>query len=485
VQRLPKKLLLAALLLAAAFAWWFADAPVVRNAVAFARVQLGIAGKEASASPLYLTAAVEQGELRRVTTATGTLNAIINVEVGSQLSGQVAELLVDFNDEVKKDQPLARLDQRSFKAHVAEAQAAMELAQVSVEVARARLERAEIDARDSEAQRAVLKARTDNARVKFESARTELHRKETLRERQVGTAVDIEDAQTKVASAAASLREAEAIAAAQENLVAGTKADLRRVKSELESALASIPQKRALLEVAQIDLDRTTIRSPIDGVVVGRNVNEGQTLATTLEAKTLFIVAGDLHHMQIEAKVDEADIGKIRVGQEATFTVDSHPGRQFSGLVRQVRKAPQVVQNVVTYIVVLSAANPENLLLPGMTALVRITVNRTGPVLKVPLAALRYAPKPKEGAAAAEQGNVGNGVQPAWAGDLQFSRGRAASVWMLGADGQPRSVLVGLGEDDSSHAAILSGPLSPGDRVIVGEAAATGPRRLFGIRIGL
>jgi HlyD family secretion protein len=481
-----KKIFIAAFLLAAALAWWFADAPLVRDQLAWGGTQLGIdQGKGGPAPSHYITAAVEEGELRRVTTATGTLNAIINVEVGSQLSGQVAELLVDFNDEVKKDQPLARLDQRSFNAHVAEAQAAMELAEVSVEAARARLERAEIDARDSEAQRAVLKARTDNARVKFESARTELRRKETLRERQVGTAVDIEDAQTKVASAAASLREAEAIAAAQENLVAGTQADLRRVKSELDSAVASIPQKRALLDVAQIDLDRTTIRSPIDGVIVGRNVNQGQTLATTLEAKTLFIVAGDLHQMQIEAKVDEADIGKIKVGQEATFTVDSHPGRQFSGVVRQVRKAPQVVQNVVTYIVVLSAANPENLLLPGMTALVRITVNRTGPVLKVPLAALRYAPKPKEGAAAAEQGNVGNGVQPAWAGDLQFSRGRAASVWTLGADGQPRSVLVGLGEDDSSHAAVLSGPVSPGDRVIVGDAAAAAPRRLFGIRIGL
>jgi HlyD family secretion protein len=467
-----KKIFIAAFLFTAASAWWFADAPLVRDQLAWGGAQLGIhQGKAAPAPSQYITATVEQGELRRVTTATGTLNAIINVEVGSQLSGQVAELLVDFNDDVKKGQPLARLDQRTFKAHVAEAQAAMELAEVSVEAARARLERAEIDARDSEAQRAVLKARTDNARVKFESARTELRRKETLRERQVGTAVDIEDAQTKLASAAASLREAEAIATAQENLVAGTKADLRRVKSELESALASIPQKRALLDVAQIDLDRTTIRSPIDGVVVGRNVNEGQTLATTLEAKTLFIVAGDLHQMQIEAKVDEADIGKIRVGQEATFTVDSHPGRQFSGLVRQVRKAPQVVQNVVTYIVVLSAANPENLLLPGMTALVRITVNRTGPVLKVPLAALRYAPKPKQGATAAEQGEV--------------PRGRAATVWFAGADGEPKPVVIGLGEDDSSHTAVLSGPLSPGDRVIVGEAAATGPRRLFGIRIGL
>jgi HlyD family secretion protein len=480
-----KKIVFAAVAITAALAWWFADTPIVRDAVALARAQLGIGQNEASTAAQYITAPVEQGELRRIVTATGTLNATVNVEVGSQLSGQVAELLVDFNDDVKKGQPLARLDQRSFKAHVAEAQAAMELAEVTVQVARARLQRAEIDARDSEAQRAVLKARTDNAKVKLDAAQTELNRKQTLRERQVGTTVEIEDAQTKVASAAASLREAEAIAAAQENLVAGTQADLRRVKSEFDSAVASIPQKRALLDVAQIDLDRTTIRAPIDGVIVGRNVNEGQTLATTLEAKTLFIVAGDLHEMQIEAKVDEADIGKIKVGQEATFTVDSHPGRQFSGIVRQVRKAPQVVQNVVTYIVVLSAANSENLLLPGMTALVRITVNRTGPVTKIPLAALRYAPKTKEGAAAAEQGKLGNGGQPAWAGDLPVSRGRPASVWILGADGKARSVVVGLGDDDSSHAAVLSGPLSPGDRVIVGEAAAAGPRRLFGIRIGL
>jgi HlyD family secretion protein len=177
--------------------------------------------------------------------------------------------------------------------------------------------------------------------------------------------------------------------------------------------------------------------------------------------------------MQIEAKVDEADIGKIIVGQEATFSVDSHPGRQFSGIVRQVRKAPQVVQNVVTYIVVLSAMNAENLLLPGMTALVRITVNRTGPVLKVPLAALRYTPKlrPTAAAAAAEQGEV--------------SRGKAAVIWIAGADGEPKSIVIGLGEDDASYAAVLSGPLSPRDPVIVGEAATSPPGRLFGIRLGL
>jgi HlyD family secretion protein len=317
--------------------------------------------------------------------------------------------------------------------------------------------------------RPVLKARSDNARVKLDAAKSELRRKEALRERSINAAVEVEDSQTKVASAEAALREAEAIAAAQENKIEGAKADVQRVQSELDTAIASLPQKQALLEVAEIDLDRTTIRAPIDGVLVGRNVNEGQTLATTLEAKTLFIVAGDLHKMEMHAKVDEADIGKLRVGQEATFTVDAHPGRQFSATVRQVRKAPQVLQNVVTYTVVLSAANAENLLLPGMTALVRITVNRTGSVLKVPLAALRYVPKP--GQRAAEQGEV--------------SRGKPASVWIAGADGDPKAVVIGLGEDDASHAAVLSGPLAPGDRVIVGESTNAAPRQMFGIRIGL
>src|SRR3954471_1734420 len=349
--------------------------------------------KASAASPQYLTAPIEEGELRRVITATGALNAIVNVEVGSQLSGQIAALFVDFNDQVKKGQPLAQLDQRSFKAKVVEAEAALQVEEVSIKAAQARLERAQIDALDSEAQRAVLKAQSDKAQVTLEAAQNELRRKENLRERQIGSAVELEDARTKAATAAATVREAEATSAAHQHKLEGAKADVRRIQAELETAIASLPQRQAQLHAAQIDLERTVIRSPLDGVVVGRNVNEGQTLATTLEAKTLFTIAGDLHQMQIEAKVDEADIGKIRDGQAAVFTVDAHPGRQFSATVRQVRKAPQVQQNVVTYTVVLAAANPDDLLLPGMTAVVKITINKTGPVLKVPLAALRFAPK--------------------------------------------------------------------------------------------
>jgi HlyD family secretion protein len=444
-----KKKIVAALLLAAVLLWRNHDSP--------------------AAVAQYVTVPIEAGELRRIVTATGTLDATLNVEVGSQLSGQIAELLVDFNDDVKKGQPLARLDQRTFLARVAEGRATVEMAEAAIAVARAKLERARTDALDSEAQRAVLEAPIENARVKLQAARNELKRKETLRDRQISPAVAVEDAQTKVSTAEAALREAAAIVGAHENKIAGARADLQRAEAELASAIATLPQKQAELEIAEIDLDRATIRSPIDGVVVGRKVNQGQTLATTLEAKTLFVIAGDLRQMDIDAKLDEADIGKIQVGQDAIFTVDAYPGREYAARVRQVRKSAEVQQNVVTYTVVLSAANPDNLLLPGMTAVTRITVSRTGPITQIPLAALRYRPKPEQAGPAAPP---------------EASRGRPASVWVLGENGEPKAVSVGIGEDDASHAAILSGPLKPGDRVIVADAANPAPRGLFGLRVG-
>jgi HlyD family secretion protein len=425
--------------------------------------------KSSSVSSQYITAPVEEGVIRRVVTATGTLNAIINVEVGSQLSGQIAEVLVDFNDEVKRRQPLARLDQRSFQARVQEAKAALEFGDANIVMTERKLERIRIDARESEAESNVMKARVDNARIHLHAAQTELQRKQTLQSRGNATAVQLEDAITKEASAGAALREADAVAVVQKHKTAGTGADVRRVESELQSAISSLAQKKALLQLAEIELERTTIRSPIDGVIVGRKVNEGQTLATALEAKTLFVVAGDLHQMQIEANVDEADISMLRVGQQANFTVDAYPGRQFTAEVRQIRKAPEVQQNVVTYTVVLSAANADDLLLPGMTALVRVTVNQIGPIRKVPLAALRFAPKSGDSVSGKRREAVG---------------GKPAVLWLLGKNGLPTPLEVGLGEEDASDVAVVSGTLAKGDLVIVGEAASSAPRQLFGIRLG-
>ena len=430
-------------------------------------------GEAGSSRSQYLTASADIGELRRVVTATGTLNATINVEVGSQLSGQIAEILVDFNDRVHQGQPLARLEQKSWQARVEEAVATLEVAKAGVGTARARVERAEIDARDSEAQRAVLKARTDTARVSLEAASAMLERKDALQAKGVTPATELENARSRAALAAAAAREAYEIETAHEHKIAASRAEFRRAQSELDTALASVGQKEALLQVARIDLDRTTIRSPIDGVLVGRNINGGQTLATTMEAKTLFIVAGDLKEMEIHAKIDEADIGKIQPGQEAVFTVDAHPGRQFRATVRQLRKAPQVLQNVVTYTVVLTAANHDNLLLPGMTALVRITVEQTGPVLKIPVAALRFSPR--DAAARPEPQRT---IE-------KSDSGTPASLWIASQNGEPKAIVVGIGADDATQVAIVSGSLRRGDQVIVGEVADHAPRRLFGIRVGL
>jgi HlyD family secretion protein len=421
-------------------------------------------------SSQYISARVERGTISQTVTATGTLQALVTVQVGTQLSGQIAELFADFNDDVSRDQPLAQLDTKSYEARLAEARAATAMAKANVDIQRARLERARVDERNAQAQRHVLQARVDSASARADATEKALQRSQTLQQRGAGSAQQLEEATSVWEQAAANLREAEAITAAHEHAVAGALIDLQRAQAELDNALASVPQKQAVEQSAEIDLSRTTIRSPVDGVIVGRNINEGQTVAASLEAPTLFTIAGDLQQMEIHARVDEADIGKIVVGQRAVFGVDAHPGQRFEATVTGVRKAPQVIQNVVTYTVVLATENQKALLLPGMTATVRITVNETGEVLKLPMAGLRFSPPADLSGLAAKAAEV--------------SEGRPTQVWIIGNDGTPRPVSVGLGNDDGAYAAVLAGHLSEGDEVIVGEVPGSEPRQFLGIRFG-
>jgi HlyD family secretion protein len=448
---------------------WYVDPAIVRAGATWLRSELAKEKNTNPSLPQYVTAQVEEGAIRRVVTTTGTLNAVANVEVSSVLSGQIARVFVDFNDLVKKGQPLAQLDQRSLEARVEEAQATADLANDNINTAKVKLDHSRIKAQQSEAQIAVLKARLDDAQVNLDKAKTLYRRKQQLVSRQAASAMELEDATMSRSSAEAKLREAEATAMVQLHNVAGTKADVRRAESEYQSALNNLAEKKAILRLRQIDLDRSTIRSPLDGVVVGRNVNEGQTVVSEQYALPLFIVAGDLSQMQIAAKVDEADISTLGVGQQAVFRVDAYPGRQFSATVKQVRQAPEVEQNVVIYTVILSAANRDGLLLPGMTAIIDITVNQTGPILKVPLAALRFSPK------------LGRNDQVR---QSEVKRGKPAVLWVVGKNGEPKSVSVGLGEEDGNDAAVLSGELAKGDLVIVGERTTAISWRPFGIRLG-
>jgi HlyD family secretion protein len=288
------------------------------------------------AAPAYRLAKIERGPIAATIASTGTVNPVTSVQVGTQVSGQIRELYVDFNSPVKKGDLIARIDPETFEYRVRQAQADVEAARSSV----------------------------GRAQVSLINAERDLKRTRELVERNFVSPAELDRAQSTYDLAAAEVRTAQAVVA----------------------------QRNAQLATARVDLSRTEIRAPVDGVVIKRSVDVGQTVAASLQAPELFVIARDLSDMQVDTSIDEADIGRVRVGQRATFSVDAFPGRQFSGEVRSVRKAAQMVQNVVTYIAIISARNERGDLLPGMTANVRIVTEARDAVLKVPNAALRFRP---------------------------------------------------------------------------------------------
>jgi HlyD family secretion protein len=301
-------------------------------------------------APEYRLARVERGPIISTVTASGTLAAVVTVQVGSQISGQLKEIYADFNSEVKAGELIARLDPATYDAKLKQAEANLALAQASVKTQRA----------------SVIKARAS-----LSNTEKSLRRQRDL-------------ARQGVASASA-LDAAEA-------LFNTAQAEVSMAEAQVENAVAQVGAQEALVNQARIDLERTFIRAPVDGTVISRDVDRGQTVAASLQAPILFKIAQDLRKMQVEVRVDEADVGRIQQNQRATFTVDSFPGREFHGQVEQIRKASTVVQNVVTYSVLVSADNDDLRLLPGLTANVRIVVDERDTAVKVANAALRFRP---------------------------------------------------------------------------------------------
>jgi len=303
-------------------------------------VALGVAvwyfSRQGDGAVTYKFAKVEKGPITATVSSTGTLNPVTSVQVGTQVSGQIKELLVDFNSQVKKGELIARIDPETFTYRVRQAEA------------------------DLEAGRSAL----NRAQVSLANTQRDLARTKELVARNFVSPAELDRAQSTYDLAAAEVRTAQAV----------------------------VQQRTAQLQTAQVDLGRTEIRAPVDGVVIKRTVDVGQTVAATLQAPELFVIAKDLRDMQVETSIDEADVGRIRPGQRATFTVDAFPGRTFSGEVRSVRKAAQSIQNVVTYIAIVSANNERGELLPGMTANVRIVTDTRESVLKAPNGALRFRP---------------------------------------------------------------------------------------------
>jgi HlyD family secretion protein len=342
--------------------------------------------------PKYRLVRVERGPLTAAVSATGNLNAVITVQVGSQVSGQIKELMVDFNSLVKKNQVIARIDPDIFLAKVNQAKADLESARATVLNQEAQIERARADVENARAALAESKAQTAKAQVAVVDAKRDFERKTELFARRLIARSDLDSSQAAHDSAIAQVDSAKAHEQALDSAIQSATAQLRVAQAMLVSARAQVDQKNAGLKQAQVDLDHTTILAPVDGVVVSRQVDVGQTVAASLQAPILFTIAQDLTKMQVETSVDEADIGRLKLEDRASFTVDAFPGETFAGTVTQIRKAPQVVQNVVTYTVIVGVENPSGRLMPGMTANVKLVVAQKPNALKVPNAALRFRP---------------------------------------------------------------------------------------------
>jgi HlyD family secretion protein len=314
---------------------------------------------------------VERGAVDLIVTATGTINPVINVLVGSQVSGTIKALYADFNSQVKEGQVIAQIDPAIFQAQVDQAKANVLNTQASLLNAQANLVKAEVAVVD---------------------AKRNLDRNKPLLERQVIAQATLDTAQVNYDTAVAQIEVA---------------------KSQVESSRAQVEQAKAGLNLAETNLRYATIRSPVNGTVISRNVDVGQTVAASLQAPTLFTIAKDLTKMQVDTNVSEADVGRITVGQDSTFTVDAYAGRTFRGRVSEIRNAPIIVQNVVTYDVVILVDNKDLKLKPGMTANVSVMIAHREGVLKIPNAALRFQPQ------SAKQGGL-----PEKSGESSASAGR-------------------------------------------------------------
>jgi HlyD family secretion protein len=371
-------------------------------------------GGERKAPIRYKTAPVERGSIVSVVNATGTINPVVLVQVGSQVTGMVESLSADFNSVVKKDQVVARIDPFPYRARRDQASANL-----------------------ANAKAAVAKSRADLSQRK-----RELDRVQSLIKQQFVSQNDVDVAVTAHEGALAQLAVSE----------------------------AAVKQAQAALEAAELDLTYTVIKSPIDGIVISRLVELGQRISASVSIPTIFVIAQDLTKMQVDANVSEADIGGITEGKDVGFTVDAYPGEQFRGKIRQVRNAPVSVQNVVTYDVVVGVDNTDLRLKPGMTANVSITVARKDGILKVPNAALRF--KPPQAVMAVPAGGTG-GRQVAAGG---VDSAAAKTVWRMGASGDPEAMLLQFGISDGSFTEVIGGSLNEGDQVVVGLESRTTAR---------
>ncbi len=492
-------------------------------------------GNQTSAAQ-YMTAKVERGNLRNTVTATGTLQAVTTVQVGSQASGTLSALYVDFNSLVRKGQVIAQIDPGVAKAQVDQSRANLQQARASLQLSLASVTGSRAGVSDAQAKALAAKSTVQNnqsgvsgaqanvavLKAQLDDAQSFLKQQESLMASGVIAKREVDIAATSYKTAEARYNQAvaqlnQAVLSEQSASGAGiaqsqaqvqqSQAQVQQSQAQVEQAKAQVQQAEAALRLAEVNLTHTTISSPIDGVVVSRDVNVGQTVAASLSAPTLFTIANDLTQMQVIANIDQADIGLVERAKSVKFLVDAFPGKDFDGNIQQMRLNPQNVQNVVTYNVVIDVSNPEQKLKPGMTANLTITIDERNNVLKVPNSALRFTPQDAAGRGnrnsvgnssgqAAGQGrrrqqaeNAGEaaGANPAGQGGQQGSgerrfapasapvlEGQTRLVWVLGQDGKPQSRRIKVGLTDGASTEVVEGNLQEGEMVITGQTISGG-----------
>jgi HlyD family secretion protein len=489
-----------------------------------------------TSAPQYMSARVERGNLRNTVTATGALQAVTTVQVGSQASGTLSALNADFNSVVKKGQVIAQLDPSVSKAQVDQARANLQQARAALQqsiagvsgsragvsdaqakalAARSTVQNNQSGVSSAQANQAVLKAQLDDAKA-FLNQQEYLMKSGVIAQRDYDLAnTAYKAAEARYNQAAAQVNQAvlserssagSGVAQSQAQLQQ-SQAQVQQSQAQVQQAQAQVQQAEAALRLAEVNLAHTTITSPIDGVVVSRDVNVGQTVAASLSAPTLFTIAGDLTQMQVIANIDQADIGVVEQAKSVKFSVDAFPGKEFDGKIQQMRLNPVNVQNVVTYNVVIDVNNPDQKLKPGMTANLIITIDERNNVLKVPNSALRFTPTdasgqrvgrnsngaggaggrrtqgsqgaqgatPQAGDAASTQASTpgeGGGQQgrgnfaPASAPVLE---GQTRLIWLIGQDGKLQSRRIKVGLTDGVSTEVVEGSLQEGELVVTGQ----------------
>ncbi|MGD0923148.1 MAG: efflux RND transporter periplasmic adaptor subunit [Terriglobia bacterium] len=397
----------------------------------------------------YETVPVERGPVQSSVTATGTLNAVVNVQVGSQVSGNIKALYADFNTKVTKGQLVAEIDPQVFQTQVDQASAALASVHSAAMTAAAQVQKANSDLAGTMASEKSVESVLAKDKANALNARNQYERQDSLFKDGIISRTDHDLAQATVDAAEAQVAADQSQIEAAKQTIQSAQAQVRVAQAQLSSAQAQERQAQGVFEQAKINLAHTRITAPVDGTVIARRMDVGQTVAASFQAPTIFEIAQDLTKMQLDTNVDESDIGNLSGGQKATFTVDAYPGTTFHGQVSVVRKAPINVQNVVTYDVVITVANPDLKLFPGMTANARILTAKLDDALKVPNAVLRVHPS------AAVLTQLGLPAVPANKQQVYVVRG-----------GNPQAVLVTFGLSDGKYTAVTEGDLHERDQVV-------------------